>query len=222
MAVTSKWRTSAVGPRTALRTREWLSAEWMTLRSGLESQQIQLQTRSDWGPQESHVSDKQTAGSTCGTKTICLLPESFRIHGMDWPKRIGGYGLFNCAVLESSDAHGQYYKVPKPCCRRSDKRLNLETLRECVMKSSSVSATDTCLITGSLSASLANTIESQRQRCTCCDGSLPSPLHLAIIRSGFLMMFPPAAAWTRAVGLRGQFSYLYLREGIDLNVYLEL
>lgn len=157
MAVTSKWRTSAVGPRTALRTREWLSAEWMTLRSGLESQQIQLQTRSDWGPQESHVSDKQTAGSTCGTKTICLLPESFRIHGMDWPKRIGGYGLFICAVLERSDAHGQYYKVPKPCCRRSDKRLNLETLRECVMKSSSVSTTDTCLITGSLSASLANT-----------------------------------------------------------------
>ncbi|OCK88891.1 uncharacterized protein K441DRAFT_668357, partial [Cenococcum geophilum 1.58] len=37
-----------------------------------------------------------------------------------------------------------------------------------------------------------------------CDGSLPSPLHLAIKRNDFLMMFPPAATWTRAVGLRGQ------------------
>ena len=127
MAVTSKWRTSVVGPRTAPRIREWSSAQWMTLRSGLGSQQLQLQTRSDWGPQESHVSDKQTAGSTCGTKTICLLPDAFRIHG--------GYGLFNCAVLESPDSHGQYYKVLKFCCRRSDERLNLETLRECVMKS---------------------------------------------------------------------------------------
>ncbi|OCK90959.1 uncharacterized protein K441DRAFT_665464 [Cenococcum geophilum 1.58] len=36
-----------------------------------------------------------------------------------------------------------------------------------------------------------------------CDGSLPSPLHLAIKRNDFLMMFPPAATWTRAVGLRG-------------------
>lgn len=54
---------------------------------------------------------------------------------MDWPKRDGGYGLFSCAVLESSDAHGQYYKVLKFCCRRSDEGLNLETLRECVMKS---------------------------------------------------------------------------------------
>jgi hypothetical protein len=40
-------------------------------------------------------------------------------------------------------------------------------------------------------------------RCTRCDGSLPSPLHLAIKRNGFQMMFPPAATWTRAVGLRG-------------------
>jgi len=40
-------------------------------------------------------------------------------------------------------------------------------------------------------------------RCTRCGGSLPSPLHLAIIRNEFLMMFPPAATWTRAVGLRG-------------------
>ena len=39
-------------------------------------------------------------------------------------------------------------------------------------------------------------------RCKRCDGSLPSPLHLAIIRNDFLM-FPPAATWTRAVGLRG-------------------
>ena len=38
-------------------------------------------------------------------------------------------------------------------------------------------------------------------RCTRCDGSLPSPLHLAIKRNGFQMMFPPAATWTRAVGL---------------------
>ena len=45
-----------------------------------------------------------------------------------------------------------------------------------------------------------NTIES---RCTRCDGSLPSPLHLAIKRISILMMFPPAATWTRAVGLRG-------------------
>ncbi|OCK92314.1 uncharacterized protein K441DRAFT_662915, partial [Cenococcum geophilum 1.58] len=48
-----------------------------------------------------------------------------------------------------------------------------------------------------------NTTEPQRQRCTRCDGSLPSPLHLAIKRNDFLMMFPPAATWTRAVGLRG-------------------
>ena len=41
-------------------------------------------------------------------------------------------------------------------------------------------------------------------RCTRCDGSLPSPLHLAIKRNGFQMMFPPAATWTRAVGLRGR------------------
>ena len=40
-------------------------------------------------------------------------------------------------------------------------------------------------------------------RCIRCDGSLPSPLHLAIIRNDFLMIFPPAATWTRAVGLRG-------------------
>src|SRR6266576_6692158 len=40
-------------------------------------------------------------------------------------------------------------------------------------------------------------------RCTRCNGSLLSPLHLAIIRNEFLMMFPPAATWTRAVGLRG-------------------
>ena len=40
-------------------------------------------------------------------------------------------------------------------------------------------------------------------RCTRCDGSLLSPLHLAIKRNGFQMMFLPAATWTRAVGLRG-------------------
>jgi len=40
-------------------------------------------------------------------------------------------------------------------------------------------------------------------RYTRCDGSLPSPLHLAIVRKVFLIMFPPAATWTRAVGLRG-------------------
>jgi len=49
-----------------------------------------------------------------------------------------------------------------------------------------------------------NTTESPRQRCARCDGSLPSPLHLAIKRNEFQMMFPPAATWTRAVGLRGQ------------------
>ena len=53
-----------------------------------------------------------------------------------------------------------------------------------------------------------NTTESLRQRCTRYDGSLPSPLHLAIKRNGFQMMFPPAATWTRAVGLRGGFTYL--------------
>ena len=49
-------------------------------------------------------------------------------------------------------------------------------------------------------------------RCTRCDGSLPSPLHLAIKRNGFQMMFPPAATWTRAVGLRGldEFIIVYL------------
>jgi len=36
-----------------------------------------------------------------------------------------------------------------------------------------------------------------------CDGSLLSPLHLAIMGNNFLMMFPPVATWTRAVGLRG-------------------
>src|SRR5207248_4848968 len=41
-------------------------------------------------------------------------------------------------------------------------------------------------------------------RCTRCGGSLPSPLHLATIRSCFPIMFPPAATWTRAVGLRGR------------------
>ncbi|OCK90980.1 uncharacterized protein K441DRAFT_665488, partial [Cenococcum geophilum 1.58] len=39
--------------------------------------------------------------------------------------------------------------------------------------------------------------------CMRCDGSLPSPLHFAIKRNDFLMMFLPAATWTRAVGLRG-------------------
>ena len=47
-------------------------------------------------------------------------------------------------------------------------------------------------------------------RCTRCDGSLPSPLHLAIIRNDFPMMFPPAATWTRAVGLRGQLTIIKL------------
>ena len=55
-----------------------------------------------------------------------------------------------------------------------------------------------------------NTTESQRQRAAArCDGSLLSPLHLAIKRNGFLIMFPPAATWTRAVGLRGQANYIY-------------
>jgi len=30
-------------------------------------------------------------------------------------------------------------------------------------------------------------------RCMRCSGSLPSPLHLAIIRNNFLIMFPPMA-----------------------------
>src|SRR5436305_14799239 len=44
-------------------------------------------------------------------------------------------------------------------------------------------------------------------RCTRCGGSLPSPLHLAIMGNCFPMMFPPAATWTRAVGLRGRIYY---------------
>ena len=40
-------------------------------------------------------------------------------------------------------------------------------------------------------------------RCMRCDGSLPSPLHLAIIRNDFLMIFSPAATWTCVVVLRG-------------------
>ena len=36
--------------------------------------------------------------------------------------------------------------------------------------------------------------------CMYCSGSLLLPLHLAIIRSDFLMMFPPVATWMRAVG----------------------
>ena len=44
-------------------------------------------------------------------------------------------------------------------------------------------------------------------RCMCCGSSLPLPLHLAIIRNDFLMMFPPAAMWTRAVGLCRQGFY---------------
>ena len=59
-------------------------------------------------------------------------------------------------------------------------------------------------------------------RYTRCDGSLPSPLHLAIIRNEFLMMFPPMAMWTRAVGLRGLT--LLLKNNPDdkfhLNSYL--
>src|SRR5436305_4381007 len=45
-------------------------------------------------------------------------------------------------------------------------------------------------------------------RCTRCGGSLPSPLHLAIMGNCFPMMFPPAATWTRAVGLRGLLELL--------------
>ena len=44
-----------------------------------------------------------------------------------------------------------------------------------------------------LYASRAHHHRIERQRCTRCDGSLPSPLHLAIKRNGFQMMFPPAA-----------------------------
>ena len=40
-------------------------------------------------------------------------------------------------------------------------------------------------------------------RCICCDSFLPLPLHLAIIKNDFLMMFPPAVTWTCAVGLCG-------------------
>jgi len=40
-------------------------------------------------------------------------------------------------------------------------------------------------------------------RCTRCNGSLPSPLHLAIMKNGFLIMFPPVATWTCIVRLRG-------------------
>ena len=43
-----------------------------------------------------------------------------------------------------------------------------------------------------------------------CDGSLPSPLHSAIIRNDFPMMFPPAVTWTRAVGLRGHATKTYV------------
>src|SRR5438105_8372194 len=55
-------------------------------------------------------------------------------------------------------------------------------------------------------------------RCTRCDGSLPSPLHLAIKRNGFQMMFPPAATWTRAVGLRGLTKYLNNLDLVSLNL----
>ena len=55
-----------------------------------------------------------------------------------------------------------------------------------------------------------NTIESNEARYTRYNGSLPSPLHLAIKRNGFQMMFPPAATWTCAVGLRGHFFYCYI------------
>src|SRR5580658_3627711 len=51
-------------------------------------------------------------------------------------------------------------------------------------------------------------------RCTRCDGSLPLPLHLAIKRNEFQMMFPPTATWTRAVGLRGLVKLLKLKDPI--------
>ena len=54
-------------------------------------------------------------------------------------------------------------------------------------------------------------------RCTRCDGSLPSPLHLAIKRNGFQMMFPPAATWTRAVGLRGHYGFIIELGKLSIN-----
>ena len=56
-------------------------------------------------------------------------------------------------------------------------------------------------------------------RCTRCDGSLPLPLHLAIKRNGFQMMFPPAATWTRAVGLRGQEGSISIYALINVHKY---
>ena len=55
-------------------------------------------------------------------------------------------------------------------------------------------------------------------RCMHCDGSLLSPLHLAIIGNEFLMMFLPAAMWTRTVGLRGlSFNYALLTYILSIN-----
>ena len=55
---------------------------------------------------------------------------------------------------------------------------------------------------GDLHAKDSNAFCKRQMRC---DSSLPLPLHLAIIRNDFLIMFPPTATWTRAVGLRGLF-----------------
>ena len=58
-------------------------------------------------------------------------------------------------------------------------------------------------------------------RCARCDGSPPLPLHLAIIRNDFPMMFPPVATWTRAVGLRGLGDNKeYIKEAVNAVVIL--
>ena len=48
-------------------------------------------------------------------------------------------------------------------------------------------------------------------RCTRCVGSLPLPLHLAIIRNDFPMMFPPVVTWTCIVGLCGLSSFIFIK-----------
>ena len=45
-------------------------------------------------------------------------------------------------------------------------------------------------------------------RCARCNGSLPLPLHLAIIKNDHLMMFPPVVTWMCAVGLCGQMDII--------------
>ena len=68
-----------------------------------------------------------------------------------------------------------------------------------------------------------NTTEPRRQRAaTRCGGSLPSPLHLAIKRNDFLIMFPPAATWTRTVGLCGLILLLIIKLGFKNKAIINL